>query len=98
LTKDIDVTLGAGIEELAKLKTAIEELRLKPLSGDSDDFVIKTMVLPCIDEASGIRVDFIFSFSAYEKQAIEKATPVRLGGTSVKFASMEDLVIHRKGD
>jgi predicted nucleotidyltransferase len=95
LTKDIDITLGVGIEELEKMKTAIEELGFKLLPDDSDDFVKKTMVLPCLDETSGIRVDFIFSISAYEKQAIERANPVRLGGTSVKFASMEDLVIHK---
>jgi hypothetical protein len=95
LTKDIDVTLGVGIEELAKVKTAVEALRLKPLPGDTDDFVKKTMVLPCIDKASGIRVDFIFSYSTYERQAIERANTIRLGGTPVKFASMEDLVIHK---
>jgi predicted nucleotidyltransferase len=95
LTKDIDITLGVGIEELEKVKTAIDELGLKPLPDDSDDFVKETMVLPCIDETSGIRMDFIFSFSTFEKQAIERAIPVKLGGTSVKFASMEDLVIHK---
>jgi predicted nucleotidyltransferase len=95
LTKAIDVTLGVGIEELSKVKTGIEELGFKHLPDDSDDFVKKTMVLPCIDETSGIRVDFIFSYSTYERQAIERANPVRLGGTSVKFASIEDLVLHK---
>jgi hypothetical protein len=95
LTKDIDITLGVGIEELAKVKTAIEGLGFKLLPDDPDNFVKETMVLPCIDETSGIRLDFIFSYSTYERQAIERANPVRLGGTSVKFASMEDLVIHK---
>ncbi len=53
------------------------------------------MVLPASEEESGIRVDFIFSFSPYEKQAIERARDVKLGRTSVKFASLEDVVIHK---
>ena len=95
LTKDIDIILGVGIGELSKVKTLIEKLGLKILPDDPEDFVKKTMVLPSIDESSGIRVDFIFSFSAYERQAIERARPVKLGGTSVQFASLEDLVIHK---
>jgi hypothetical protein len=95
LTKDIDVTLGVGVEELPRVKIPVENLGFRLLSDDPEDFVKKTMVLPCIDESSGIRVDFIFSFSAYEKQAIEKARSVKLGGTPVKFAALEDLVIHK---
>src|SRR4030042_4244779 len=53
------------------------------------------MVLPTIDKRSGIRVDFIFSYSLYERQAIERAKEIKLGRTSVRFASLEDLVIHK---
>jgi predicted nucleotidyltransferase len=53
------------------------------------------MVLPTMDEKSGIRIDFIFSFSSYERQAIERAKDIRLGRTWVRFASLEDVVIHK---
>jgi predicted nucleotidyltransferase len=53
------------------------------------------MVLPTIDKRSGIRVDFIFSFSPYERQAIERAKDIKLGGSIVRFASLEDVVIHK---
>jgi predicted nucleotidyltransferase len=53
------------------------------------------MVLPTKDRESDIRVDFIFSFSPYERQAIGRAKNVRVGRTQVKFASLEDLVIHK---
>ena len=95
LTKDIDITLGVGTEELGKLKNAVENLGLKILPDYPEDFVKKTMVFPCLDEASGIRVDFIFSFSHYERQAIDKSRPVKLGRISVRFASLEDVVIHK---
>lgn len=53
------------------------------------------MVLPSQDVPSGIRVDFIFSHSDYERQAIERAKKVMFGETFVRFASLEDLVIHK---
>jgi len=59
------------------------------------EFVSKTMVLPAIEAQSGIRVDFIFSYSPYERQAIERAREVRLGRTTIRFGSLEDVVIHK---
>ncbi len=95
LTKDIDITLGLGIEGLDKIKAVTDSLSLKMLVQDPDDFVKKTMVLPVLDEPSGIRVDFIFSFSAYEKQAIDRVTKVNMDNVIVRYAALEDLVIHK---
>lgn len=95
LTKDIDITLGTGIDKLGKVKSIAKQIGLKILVDNAEDFVKKTMLLPVIEDKSGIRVDFIFSFSPYERQAIEKAKNVRFGRTGVKFASLEDVVIHK---
>jgi len=95
LTKDIDITLGIGVEELDRVVNLVRDIGLKHLISDAEDFVKKTMVLPVIDEESGIRVDFIFSFSLYEKQAIERAIDIRLEEVVIKFASLEDVVIHK---
>lgn len=95
LTKDIDIIMGVVIEELGKVKSAVEDIGLKILIDNAQDFVKKTMVLPVINEGSGIRVDFIFSFSPYERQAIARSRNVSLGRRCVKYASFEDLVIHK---
>lgn len=95
LTRDIDVTLGIGIDELGKIKSMATTLKLKSLVADVENFTQKTMVFPVIDEKSGIRVDFIFSFSSYEKQAINRAKEIEFGQTKVKFAALEDVVIHK---
>lgn len=95
LTKDIDITLGVGVDHLDLMKAIVEGLGLKYLMNRVDDFVKETMVLPVIDQKSGIRIDFIFSFSPYERQAIERARIVPFGRTQVKFASLEDVVIHK---
>ena len=93
LTKDIDITLGIGIDGLKDINSIIQKLNLKALVNEG--FLQKTMVLLAIDEKTGIRVDFIFSFSRYEKQAIKRAPDIKFGNTVVKFASLEDVVIHK---
>jgi predicted nucleotidyltransferase len=95
LTKDIDITLGIGIEGFKRIARVVHNLRFKMLVEDPEDFVKETMVLPTLHENSGIRVDFIFSFSAYEHQAIQNARPVKMGSIDVFFASLEDLIIHK---
>jgi hypothetical protein len=95
LTRDIDITLGIGVNELDKVKAIIPVVSLKILVENDKEFVERTMVLPTLDEKSGIRVDFIFAFSPYERQAIERGKDIKLGRTLVRFASLEDVVIHK---
>lgn len=95
LTKSVDITLGIGINGLGRVITAAKRLKLKILVSGAEEFVSETMVLPTIDEKSASRVDFIFSSSAYERTAIKRAVSVRIGKTPVRFASLEDLVIHK---
>ena len=95
LTRDIDITLGVGVEELDRVKKIASGISLKILVKGEKDFVEKTMVLPTMEEKSSIRVDFIFSFSPYERQAIKRARDIKLGKTFVTFASLEDIVIHK---
>lgn len=95
LTKDIDITLGIGIDGLERIKNVVTKVPLRVLVNNPEDFVQKTMVLPTMDEKSGIRVDFIFSYSEYERHAIERAKSVELEETLVRFASLEDVVIHK---
>jgi len=45
------------------------------------------MVLPSLDESTGIRVDFIFSFTTYESQAISRANKIKILEHDVCFAS-----------
>lgn len=94
LTKDIDITLGAGLDRLADVLTLAENAGLKPLV-PPDQFTRQTMVLPCEDPTTGIRVDFVFSFSPYERQALERVRKVRIGKADVRFASLEDVIIHK---
>src|SRR3990170_1613506 len=95
LTRDIDITLGVNIDRLETILAVAQHLSLKPLPEDLAAFVRQTMVLPALDEATGIRVDFIFSFTPYESQAILRAKKVRILDQDICFAAVEDLIIHK---
>jgi len=95
LTQDVDVTLGVGPSRLVDLLSLCEDLDLTPLPGDTEAFVRETFVLPVMDEATGIRVDLIFSNTSYEATAIGRALRVRIGGQDVPIASAEDLILHK---
>jgi hypothetical protein len=95
LTKDIDIILGVNTDRLPELLDLLLLLSLSPLPKDIPSFVQKTMVLPAFDPISGIRVDFIFSFTPYETQAIKSAKTIMISGQKICFASLEDLIIHK---
>lgn len=95
MTKDIDITLGVDTQDLDRVTNAVAAIGLEIIPDSVEAFVEKTFVLPVQDKVSGIRVDFIFSFISYERQAIERAKPVLLKGEPVMFATAEDVIIHK---
>lgn len=95
LTQDVDVTLGLGPGSLGTVLDVCADADLAPLPMDVDSFVERTFVLPAADASTGIRVDFIFSTTPYEAQAIDRAVSVAVGGGKVPFATAEDLIIHK---
>ncbi len=95
LTEDLDITLGVDPGSLPIVRSVCEALGLKPLPPDVDTFVRDTFVLPALHDESGIRVDFVFSTTPYERQAIERAVRIEMAGTAVPFATPEDLILHK---
>ena len=95
LTRDIDITLGVIPDDLNRVMKIAENLGLKVLVSDPERFTNETWVLPAQDPESGIRVDFIFSASEFEKNALQRAEPIGIEGTLVRFASAEDLIIQK---
>lgn len=95
LTQDIDVTLGVGPEQVDELVVIVKAQGSQVLIHDPVDFVRRTLVLPCRVPATQLRIDFIFSHSEYERQAMERVRRVPLGRAQVRFASLEDLIIHK---
>ncbi|MDO9575420.1 MAG: nucleotidyltransferase [bacterium] len=95
LTRDIDITLGINTDKLSKLLTVVDDIGAITIPEDSESFVRETYVLPVRDKISNIRIDFIFSYTPYERQAIKRANKIKLKGVFLNFASVEDVIIHK---
>jgi len=95
LTRDIDITLGVDTDKFELIERICGRLGFKILPENPDDFARETKVLPAEEPKLGIRVDFIFSFTTYEAQAIKRARKVLMNDYLVKFASCEDVIIHK---
>lgn len=95
LTEDIDITLGLAPDAWQTIREVCAELQLTPLPEQLESFVRETFVLPARHAPSGLRVDFIFSTTPYERQAIDRAVRVEVGEERVPFATAEDLIIHK---
>lgn len=92
-TNDIDITLGIGIEKIKDVLHICNEINLRVLIENPEEFASQTMVLPAYDDLSKMRVDFIFSFTQYETEAIGRANIIQIDGCDVAFCSLEDLII-----
>ena len=95
LTRDIDITLGVDTDKFPLIEGICKKLGFKILPENPEDFAGETKVLPAEEPESRIRVDFIFSFTEYEAQAIKRAKKVLMDDYPVKFASCEDVIIHK---
>jgi len=94
LTRDIALTLAITPERLDEVLAVVGALALRPLV-DPEEFTRTNWVLPCQDPATQIRVDFIFSDSDYERDAIRRTREMELDGYAVDFAAPEDLVVQK---
>jgi predicted nucleotidyltransferase len=95
LTYDIDITLGVDTDKFQIIEKVCRKLRLRILPEDPETFAKETKVLPAEEPRSRIRLDFIFSCTAYETQAIKRAKEISIYNYAVKFASCEDVIIHK---
>jgi predicted nucleotidyltransferase len=95
LTQDVDVTLGVGPERLVDILNIAKAQNWRLLVEDPEDFVYRTLVLPCLDTETQLRIDLIFSHSEYERQAMDRVRRIVVGKAQVRFASLEDVIIHK---
>jgi hypothetical protein len=93
-TRDNDLTPGATPEELPHVLNIASQLALRVLVENSEDFAQHTRVLPALDPESGLRVDFIFSWTPYEQQALQRTRTFFIENHPVRFAAPEDMIIH----
>lgn len=92
-TRDIDITVALTPDSLQKVVRVVRKSGLEILTDNPEKFVREARILPTQDAESGFRVDFIFSWTPFEREAINRAKPILIDGYPVKFASPEDVII-----
>ncbi len=95
LTKDIDITLGVDINHLDKILEIVKKLKFSILPKDVEKFVAETSVLPVKDPETDMRIDFIFSWTPFEKEAIKRAKRIKIDDFYLNYISAEDLIIQK---
>ena len=95
VTEDIDITLAAEPDRLGDVVQMCDRIGLAPLPENVAQFVAETFVLPARHALTGFRVDFVFSSTQFEREAIARAVPLDIAGEPVAFATPEDLLIHK---
>lgn len=93
LTQDIDITLALEPHQARPVLDLIETLGLKVLVTNVEEFLSQTFVLPVADPRTQLRVDFVFSLTPFEREAIERSRIIDVDGVSVRFISLEDLIV-----
>ena len=93
LTEEIDIIVGADPRSPDGVLDVSMALQFKILVDDATAFLRRTFVLPVLDAASGVRIDFVFALSVYEQHAPQRATAVDLDGVPLRFIALEDLMV-----
>ena len=95
MTQDVDVTLGIAPDQIELVLGVAAKAGWQILPQDPAQFVASTFVLPVQDMATSIRIDLLFSYTPFEREAIARAVPINVDGVPVHFVTAEDLVIHK---
>ncbi len=94
-TYDIDITIDIDIKECNKIFEICKESGWKILVESPYDFILETMVLPVLIEPESIRIDFIFSNTKFEREAINHPNIIEINGVKVNFCSLEYLIVFK---
>ncbi len=93
LTYDVDVTVAVDEPALEGLLAALAP-RIEPLLPDAMAFAREASVVP-MESSVGVRVDLVIAALDYELEAISRAAVLDIQGHSVRFATAEDLILHK---
>lgn len=92
LSADVDVTLFIEPDEPDHLVAAMRSGGFDLLINDPD-FIERTRVMPFAHRATAMPVDIVFAGSGLEREFLERAQAVDIGGIVVPLIHPEDLMI-----
>lgn len=94
-TQDIDLTVAMSPADVQQLLKLCADIGLMPRVAEPAEFVQRSFLLPLESSEDKVPVDIAFGATGFEAQAIERAEAVTIGGVKVRFATAEDLIVHK---
>jgi hypothetical protein len=94
-TIDIDAAvLGRG-SDLVSVIATLERHGIAPRIADALQFARDRQVLLLRHDASGVTIEVSFAWLPFEEEALSRAIPTDIGGTTVRLARPEDLIVYK---
>lgn len=93
MTIDIDAVVDAAGLDVDRLWDVLSDSGLEARVTDAAKLARERLVLLLRHPASGLTVDLSLGWMQFERDAMERATTVDLGGVAVPVATPEDLVV-----
>jgi predicted nucleotidyltransferase len=94
-TDDLDATVWGEDIGLERLGEALRAHAVEPRISDALAFARENQVLLLRHAPSGIDIDLTFGWLPFEREALEGAELLDLGGVRVPVARAEDLIIYK---
>lgn len=92
-TRDLDITIAADDAQLERLLTALAPA-FRSRVGDPVGFARETAVVP-LESSEGVQIDMVIARHPVEDEAISRAIEIPVGDAKVRFATAEDLILHK---
>lgn len=92
-TADVDIVILINDEDILHILELAEQFGFKARPKNPVEFAKKNRVLLLRHEKSGINVDISLGFLPFEKQAIKRSQPYKIGGLTFNLPMAEDLII-----
>jgi Nucleotidyltransferase of unknown function (DUF6036) len=95
LTVDADATVWGEEVDLDELVQILGRHQIVPRIPDALHFARQRQVLLLRHEPSGTPIEVSIAWLPFEREALEKATPIQFSGIEIPVATAEDLVIYK---
>jgi hypothetical protein len=95
LTRDVDATVAGGKLDAHALAAEFGKHDLLPRIPDAIDFADSRQVLLLRHQPSGVDIDVSLAWLPFELEAIAAADQLEVGGTTIRVARAEDLIIYK---
>ena len=92
-TADVDLVIGADVDRALSFLRAVEGSSFVPLFADVSEVVASAFIIPLRHRKTGIKVDLAIGLTGFERQLLERAENLPLGGVQLPVATAEDLLL-----